>query len=265
LENGQVGSQPEDILVMALEKKRCTPLGHHQQFVSSSTPAETPSTSTVCGSRGTSKETDKQGIISKSTSKETTRSNATRSSSKDTAKCTPRGGLLKESDDRRLDDILVKRVSIAIGDAEGPEQRPTPQLTRKFLVMYDMLLRCQFTTADIVCFVSYALVYYERISDTICEDLKRKHPEKDLQVSKRERVNWVMILCFIAHVHVADEVLLLRAWHKRLFKHKCDLRTLNSAVLRFLQYLGWKLSVEDVFERYERLSEGCEDLIEPLS
>jgi hypothetical protein len=185
-----------------------------------------------------------------------------KSTSKETAKFTPRDELLKKEDTRRLDDILLKRVSIAIGDAEGPEQTPTPTLTRKFLVMYDMLVRSKFTTADIVCFVSYALEYYERISAAIFEDLKRKHPEKDLQVSKRERVNWVMILCFIAHVHVADEILLLRSWHKHLFKHKCDLKTLNTAVLRFLQYLGWKLSVEDCLERYVRLSEGCEDLIE---
>ncbi len=74
-------------------------------------------------------------------------------------------------------------------------------------------------------------------------------------MGKLEKANVITILCFLAHCYVQDECCPLRVWHNCLFKKYCNLKTLNSAVVRVLMLMNWKLRVPDINERFTFLME----------
>jgi hypothetical protein len=128
-----------------------------------------------------------------------------------------------------FDELLLEKVSRVLGERE-----PSKLLRRKFLLLMRMLRCCDYEIYDLVTVVTHAMCYFER------EPKRLSHG-----MGEEEKTNVFILLCFVAHSFVLDEVCPLTTWHTYLFRDYCDVATLNHGLVTILRILAWQLRLRD--------------------
>jgi len=107
-----------------------------------------------------------------------------------------------------------------------------------------MLHLCDYTHEDICCVLAHTSVYFRK-TFALCGH----------QMDNQEVANAVVAQMYIAHSYVQDETCPLRVWHSHLFAKYCNVRTLNTVVMRLLEIRGYRLKLDrkDLLKRYRYL------------
>lgn len=145
-------------------------------------------------------------------------------------------------------------LTFAITQKLGATPREVEGAVRVALKCLRMLHLCGYHRNDIVLVVAHASSYLSRLMITLEQAGK---PPMEIH----ELTHVFSALLYVAHSYVLDESCPLRVWHKHLFTKYCSVRTLNSAVFRLLEQLGYVLRVhpEELDERLTALGGLGED------
>lgn len=128
---------------------------------------------------------------------------------------------------------------------DGPlALEPPREMLRLVLRAMKMLHLCEYSHEDICCVLAHTSVYFRK-TFALCGH----------QMDKQEVANATVAQMYIAHSYVQDETCPLRVWHSHLFHKYCDVRTLNTVVLRLLEIRGYRLKLDrkDLLKRYRYL------------
>eukprot|EP00933_Yihiella_yeosuensis_P080563 TRINITY_DN94011_c0_g1_i1.p1 TRINITY_DN94011_c0_g1~~TRINITY_DN94011_c0_g1_i1.p1 ORF type:complete len:279 (+),score=47.52 TRINITY_DN94011_c0_g1_i1:171-1007(+) len=128
------------------------------------------------------------------------------------------------------EDLVLLSVFLEL--SEMPDSHFSPYLAKLLLRIFKFLYLCDYDQETVCLFLAHASAYF---AEAKCAKLMR--PE--------EAANVLALYIFVAHSYVEDEVCPLKTWHKHIFRRYCELRVLNSAVIKLMQMRDYKLRVEE--------------------
>jgi len=127
--------------------------------------------------------------------------------------------------DVRLVSCILQLVNVPDVDSD----------TVKLLFRALKFLRlCDYSIEDIGSILSHATAYFED-AFALCGS----------HMDGPEVGHVLVTLMFIAHCYVQDETCPLQVWHQHLFRKYCEVKTLNSAIMRLLEIRKHMLRLED--------------------
>lgn len=148
--------------------------------------------------------------------------------------------------DPQFDIPLMERLTEAVlANADCPaaehlrstESTEACQALLPILRCLRLLHLCGFVHSDVEVVVAHTMVYIE---ECLPQLLGCSNKVMELQ----ELSHIVCVLLFLAHSYASDKNCPLRIWQKHAFVHYCGIQTLNAAVLRLMELLGYVLRVE---------------------
>jgi len=142
--------------------------------------------------------------------------------------------------------VLARFLDLTLHDAPTSTLalEPPREMLRLTLRAMKMLHLCDYSHEDICCVLAHTSVYFRK-TFTLCGH----------QMDKQEVANAMVAQMYIAHSYVQDETCPLRVWHAHLFHKYCNVRTLNTVVMRLLEIRGYRLKLDrkDMIKRYRYL------------
>lgn len=106
--------------------------------------------------------------------------------------------------------------------------------TLKLLLRSIRFMRAlQYPLEDIAVILAHASVYFIDVTKPVDS------------MSSSEAGNILVLLMYLAHSYVQDEVCALHVWHKHLFVKYCTLKTLDKAVICLFAMRGYILRVDE--------------------
>lgn len=98
----------------------------------------------------------------------------------------------------------------------------------------DLLIRCGHCIEDVCLVLAHTSSYYLDV-----------HSRCGTRMDPTEIGNVIVVLIYIAHIHVLDQTCPLKVWHEMLFLGRCRIHTLDKATMKLLKVRGYVLRVDE--------------------